>query len=236
MLNSQKYQKVFINEKKEDIHIHPRPDSFSIETIENFVDLCVGLGITKVGFVEHGRRVSKKHQGILNDIDDILRFSKCVEPVKKKYSVKGVDVKCGIEIDYSQDAGFMRSVLQDCNYSKQLDYIIGSVHGYSKKAYCEYLSAVLDLVETYEVDVLGHFLLSPDIIKYTSEIERILAVISRKHICLELNKAERYDCNNMHLKLYFLDMAIDHNVKFVFGSDAHNITELSINNNRKWFA
>ena len=232
MFSIRDYQHLLDEEIKQDIHIHPRPNCFCTAVIHEYVDFCIELGIKTVGFVEHGRRVNSTHQGVLIDINHINRFSNCIDTAKELYAIYDIKIKSGIEIDYSPDTKYMQNVIQNC---QGLDYIIGSVHGFGKKSYKEYLQATTDLIETNKIDILGHFVISPEIENYLSEIENILNILNAKQICLELNKAERYDCKNQQLKASFWDMVLAHNVCLSFGSDAHSITELIHNNSRSWF-
>lgn len=227
-------QKIFSFQNIEDIHIHPRPDCFSIDVLCHYVDLCIELGINKVGFVEHGRRILKNHQGVLNNKNDILSFAQIIETIKNKKKYQTLEIKCGIEIDYSTDSLFVEDMLRECAKVRGLDYIIGSVHGFSKKPYGEYINAVLNLISNYKIDVLGHFLLSEDIVNYWDEIKHMLDILHSKQIALELNKAERYDCKNPNLKKSFLHKVLLRDVMLVFGSDAHSYSELMKNNSRNW--
>ena len=218
----------------QDIHIHPRPDCFSINVLCHYVNLCIGLGISKVGFLEHGRRVLKNHQGVLNNKNDILNFVRSIEKIKNKKEYHALEIKCGIEIDYSTDSLIVENMLRECAKVPQLDYIIGSVHGFSKKPYGEYINAVLNLIRNYNIDILGHFILSEDSVNYWTEIEQMLDMLHSRQIALELNKAERYDCKNFKLKKSFLQKVLIRDVRLVFGSDAHSYLELIRNNSRNW--
>ena len=228
------YYHFFSKEAKEDMHIHPRPNCFFVDVICHYVDLCIELGIDKIGFVEHGRRISKKHQGVLNNENDVHKFVQSISTVKNQKKYQGIEIKCGIEIDYSTDSNFVRDMLQLSTKVKGLDYVIGSVHGFGEKSYKEYIYAVLDLVSNYKIDVLGHFILSEEIVNYWDEIFQILDILYRRKIYLELNKGERYDCGNIEIKIQFLKAAIIRNTSFSFGSDAHSYIELLMNNSKRW--
>lgn len=236
MLIKEYLQDHFIKETKEDMHIHPRPDCFSVNVLCKYIDLSLTLGIHNIGFVEHGKRISKNHQGILTTEDDIIRFAKAVETVGRNYASKNISIRCGIEIDYSDEASFVQNVIQMCNKTEKLDYIIGSVHGFSKKTYKEYLDATTNLIEKYDIDILGHFILSQDISKYNYEIDNIFNILRDKNISLELNKAARYDCSDKEIKSYICEKIIMNGINFSFGSDAHSYLELITNNKRKWFS
>ena len=233
-MDNKEYNIFISNETKEDMHIHPRPYCFSIDVMCRYVNLCMELGIVKIGFVEHGRRVSKIHQGVLNNENDMLKFVKCLSTVKAQKKYNDIEIKCGIEIDYSSDPNFVLDMLQQSAKVEGLDYIIGSVHGFDRKSYKEYIFAVLDLISNYKIDVLGHFRLSEDIDNYWNEIFQILDILQNKQIKLELNKAKRYNCGNIELKKQFLTAALTRNISFSFGSDAHSYTELIINNSQRW--
>ena len=228
------YKELIASQKIEDMHIHPRPNCFSPEVLSNYIDICMKLGINRIGFVEHGRRVMKTRRGILENKEDLICYMQAIRTVKKRYS--SIEIKSGIEIDYSEDSLFMQNMLWECSGNCKLDFVIGSVHGFGKRKYIEYINAVLDLVNNYEIDILGHFILKEEIVEYWLIVEEILKLLQEKDIALEFNKAERYNCKNIELKEMFLKKVFEYRVRWTSGSDAHSYKELVENNSRNWLS
>ena len=91
----------------------------------------------------------------------------------------------------------------------------------------EYLEDTITMLETYKIDILGHFKMKKDIVKY-SNIDRIIQLLRDKNIIFEVNIAPRYD-TTIENKRYIYNMIKLNNVRISMGSDAHSIDDIKRN-------
>lgn len=117
---------------KMDLHMHPRPSCFNLNTLLSYAKLACLYGFDVIGFLEHGIRFSNNHDSILKNKHDIYVFHNMCREIEKGLSLK---IYAGIEIDYYAELDNnheYKCYLEEINNS-EIDYIVGSVHGYGKK-------------------------------------------------------------------------------------------------------
>lgn len=207
---------------KEDFHIHPRPDFREANLIRRYIRELNYFGVKKIGFVEHGIRKSDNHKSILFSESSINDF---VNYIHKENEYDCHNIFAGIEVDYiGCDEQYMEYI--DMVSMSGIDYVIGSVHG-KYEDYNEYLEDTITMLETYKIDILGHFKMKKDIVKY-SNIDRIIQLLRDKNIIFEVNIAPRYD-TTIENKRYIYNMIKLNNVRISMGSDAHSIDDIKRN-------
>lgn len=206
----------------EDMHIHLKTGVTDINIMRNYIEKCRELNINKVLFLDHGNRMSPKHIPVLNTPEVIKRFLENIKKVKNEY--KDMDIKSGIESDFSYDEEFKDKELKNITESG-VDLIIGSVHGMSKADYKDYLKANLDMLKTYPLNIMGHLKLRKEYEDYKYLIEEIVKVASEKNIIVEINTSDRSRWNLRQLE-YMLGLFKKYDTKYTIGSDAHKIEEV----------
>lgn len=206
-----------------DTHIHPRPDCTNKEILLSYLQICREHRIRIVGFVEHGKRCNG-HETILNNLEKIEQFHNACQKLQKEWKNE-FQVFCGIEIDYFDNYAYTKKFLKEVQESP-VDFVIGSVHGKRLEHYEEYLDATLTLIESYEIDVLGHMQFSDDYLQYQDMIEKIFWTLNKRNIVFEVNLARRYGIvkrlEQLKKFLYKYD------VKITWGSDAHALEEMNV--------
>lgn len=212
------------NKKYVDLHIHPRPDCFDLPTILDYALTAYEKGLTTIGLLEHGIRISDRHKGVLNCVDDIEKFVMVCNQASNNVSI---EIGVGIEIDYFPNISNnieYKKYIEDISKSN-IDYIVGSVHGYDTKSVADYLSATLDLVDNYPISILGHFHINNINDFDEKKFDIILQVMKEKNIAYEINTADRY---SMQLEIFKLIMKKikSHSIPVVYGSDSHSLLDL----------
>ena len=172
--------------RKEDYHIHPRPDYRNVSLINCYINELNALGVEGIGFVEHGIRKSKKHKSIL---DSEIAINGFIESINNANINNNIDIKKGIEIDYFGCGNEYMEYIDMVSNSK-LDYVIGAVHGYYED-YNEYLYDTLSMLENYKIEILGHFKTVSNLENYT-DVDNVIKLLREKNIIYEINIAPRY--------------------------------------------
>lgn len=209
-----------------DLHVHPRPNCFEKEVLLQYARILHAKNHVAIGMLEHGIRFSSSHKGILLTQEDINSFISVCKDVAIKVSI---EILVGIEVDYICDEVNQKEYYDYLNMveKSELDYIVGSVHGYSGKRNKEYMLATLDMVTNYPITVLGHFHIWDEDELDVNLFERILSVMSTRGIAFEINSAPRYKMSKALTDIIYKCINL-YEVPVVYGSDAHDIIELKI--------
>lgn len=208
----------------EDMHIHLKKGVNNYGIMKEYIKKCIELGITKVLFLDHGNRISKKHTPVLNNEIVIDEFLKLIEKLKQEFNT--IEIYSGIEVDYSSDETFIKNELKLMN--KEFDYILGSVHGIKTLTKEEYYQSNINLIDTYPINILCHLRLYEDYLDYSNLIEEIVKKCSEKNIKIEINTSERAMWNFEQF-LYMMHLLRKYDAKYTIGSDAHSIEEIGTN-------
>ncbi len=163
-----------------DYHMHLRDEeeriSFSVESVERFVETAVARGVHEIGFTEHvyyfsqTRAVWDLPYQTERCVYDLDRYVDAVVEAKRQ----GLPVKLGLEVDY---VGGRQDELAAFLEPYPWDYLLGSVHWIDGLAvdqepgiwaaapvedvWRRYFAALAELVASGHVDVLAH----PDLAK-----------------------------------------------------------------------
>ena len=203
-----------------DMHIHIRDGYQDLNILRLYANKAIERGIAKVVFLEHGNRLSNKHSSILSTRHNIDVYKNTLN----KYHDSRLTVLSGIEIDYSDDLNFRKKTLELLDYGS-FDWIIGSIHSIKFDNKCDYYYAIIDLINNYKINCIGHIKLDDDYMDYQDILDKIVKKAHDKNICIEINTSDRSRWSEEQL-VYMLELMQKYNTKFIIGSDAHNYNEV----------
>lgn len=210
-----------------DSHIHLHTSTPEPVYIKSCLNMAKNVGIKRTGFLAHGPRLSPKHTSILNNADDLHYFRTAINGVKDDM----VDeIYVGIELDYSIPGVFREHTISMIKESKELDFVIGSIHHYDFLNYKDYVHAVLDLMETYPICIFGHLDVSENVANWKKYLDCIFRCAADKNIAVELNGHI-----NRCLPEKIIDAMCCNSVKYgvslTYGSDAHRLEDIGRSKN-----
>lgn len=228
--------------------------------LEDYILRAIELKLSGIGFSSHApiRFETEWHM----KIDNFNNYIYEIEKLISKYSTQ-IQIYKGLEIDYIRDY----RPLFDSNIP-ELDFTIGSVHYLGKlktgdlfcidnsqiefkkgleniynneikKLISDYYSSIIEMVQEYKVDVIGHF----DLIKklnqdnrYFDEAENWYREIVFDTIdklkdtdCIfEINTRGKYKCyiKEFYPSNWIIEHLINENMPITINSDAHQPDEL----------
>lgn len=236
---------------KVDYHIHNHFSPDSEEDSHKIVRQALEKGIKEICITNHPELHDKSTgKGIFDRREARERFRKIktdIDEAQKEYPA--IRIGFGIELEYVEEwMEDLAKFVQETNF----DFILGSVHivkginisshkfadeFYSKNdedtAYSAYFENLLKLVEWGHLDEVAHFDICkkygykfygpfrPE--KYKNQIMRILEVMVKKGIGLELNTNCMNDkCHEIFPHPTILRWAVEVGIRnFTLGSDAH---------------
>ena len=213
------------NTHMQDLHIHIRDCIGNPDKLQEFVDKGKNYNINEFCFLEHGNRISKKHHGFLDSYDSIDLMKETINNVINKN--RSVKIYNGIEIDYSHDKKFRKRTLELLRYGN-FDIVIGSIHSYRFENGIDYFNSILDMINNYPINIIGHIKLTEDWKEYKEILKRIINECSNKNIKIEINTSSRSIWNEEQFD-FMIDTIFKHNASFTCGSDAHHIDEIGAN-------
>ena len=208
----------------EDMHIHLKNAVFDQTLFNQYVQKCIAMKLEKVVFLDHGNRISSKHQPVLFDKTTIDEFNNRFLNLKKDKLNNKLEIIKGIEIDYSNNLDFRNETFKILKYGK-FDWIAGAIHSLKFDNYIDYLNCIKDMIENYPINVIAHIKLDDDYLQYENEFNNILSICNRKKIFIEINTSDRSRWNDNQL-YYMLKLMKNNKVKYVYASDAHKISEI----------
>lgn len=200
-----------------DMHIHIRKGLYDINELQKFIDIGKKRDIDTFVFLEHGNRVSKKHQGILKDYNSIDLMKDIIEKIKQRNPE--ITIYNGIEIDYSDDIDFRKETINLINYGN-FDYVLGGIHSIKFIEGKDYFKYIIDMLNNYKIDIIAHIKLMDDYINYKELLKEIMLLCSVKKVKIEINTSDRSRWNDDQLK-FMLNLLEEFEVTYTLGSDAH---------------
>ena len=208
-----------------DLHIHIRDIINGVSSFDEYILAEIENGVNEVCFLEHGDRISEKHHGYLVDDESASVLKNVVESAKAKYPK--LDIYNGIELDYSMDIDFRNRTLE---YLKKnnFDIVIGSIHCYKFNDGKDYFNSIIDMINNYPIDIIGHIKLRENWREYVNIIEEIIRLCSEKNIKIEINTSDRSLWNEEQFD-FMLSLMKQYNVNYTIGSDAHHLDEIGKN-------
>jgi len=204
------------NDIKGDFHVHSiwSDGADSIDTIARFAR---DIGHKFVGVADHSQSLK-----IANGLSEerVVKKLKEVEKINKKYS--DFRVLCGTECDIKSDGSldYPNKIL------KKIDFVYIGIHSSFKMKREDMTRRITKAMENEHVDFLAHptgrLIGRRD--PYDVDIEQIIDTAKNTGTFLEINSfPDRLDLGDIHAKL-----AKEKNVKFVLGTDAHYVDQLSL--------
>jgi DNA polymerase (family 10) len=199
---------------KGDFHIHSNwSDGF--EPIENLAKHAKKIGNEYIGIADHSQSL-RVAQGLSE-----VKVKKKIEEIEKiNKNQSNFRVLCGTECDIKADGSLDYSDM----VLKMFDYVGIGIHTNFKMSPKEITNRILKGMENENVTFLAHP--TCRIIgrrePFELDIEKIIDKAVETKTYLEINAfPDRLDLNDLHAKI-----AKEKNVKFIIGTDAHNINHL----------
>lgn len=205
----------------EDMHIHVRNGVEDYEILKQYICACMDNGINKMLLLEHGPRISEKHKSRLDSVEKIRKLKQNIEMAKKEFP--NAEIYCGIELDFSYDEEFKQRNLD--LLKENFDYVIGAIHSMKFCNGRDYLNVIIDMLNSYPIDIVGHMLLKYDWIECKDLIDTVLSIVKAKQVIIEINTSDRSRWDDEILK-YMLTEMKKKDVKFTIASDAHYLNEI----------
>lgn len=206
------------------MHIHLKEAIYNQELFNTYVKKCIDCGIKKVVFLDHGNRISNKHKPVLSTKETIDQLDKKISEFRRSDLNDKLKILKGIEIDYSTDLNFRNQTLEILNYGK-FDWIVGAIHSMSFDDYENYLEAIIDMLNNYDINVIAHIKKTNQYNIYDNLFGQILDICKKKKVLIEINTSDRSRWDDDQL-YYMLKIMKSHNVKYVFSSDAHKVEDI----------
>ncbi len=228
-----------------DLHNHTILCNHATESVDEYVQRAIELGIDEYGFADHApMNYDPKYR---MNISQKQQYEKWVLDAKEKYKDK-IKVLLGYEVDYL-DGYILDEVIKS-----KVDYLIGSVHFLKNKSdmwgfdnpefigvykskdidtiWVEYFDAIKAMAKTGLFDIVGHF----DLIKVFKFLPKkdirliakdALLEIKKSNMVLEINPAGlRKPINETYPSKQLLELAFELQIDITFGSDAHSVEQV----------
>ena len=228
-----------------DLHNHTILCNHAQDSVEEYVQRAIELGIDEYGFSDHApMNYDPKYR---MDISQKPLYEKWVLDAKEKYKNE-IKILLAYEVDY------LEGYILDEVVNAKVDYLIGSVHFLKNKndmwgfdnpefigvykskdidtIWAEYFAAIKAMAKTQLFDIVGHL----DLIKVFKFLPkkdiRIIARDTLKQIkdsnmVLEINPAGlRKPIGETYPSKQLLELAYEMNIDITFGSDAHSVEQV----------
>jgi DNA polymerase (family 10) len=202
------------NEVKGDFHVHSEWSDGS-DSLEAIATAAQEQGYSFIGVADHSQSLK-----IANGLTEDRVKKKCEEIQKLRKKFPDLQVLCGTECDIKSDGtlDYSNTVL------KQFDFVYIGIHTAFKMDKERMTQRIVRGMTNEYVDFLAHptgrLIGKRD--PYEVDIDRIIDAAKETKIRLEINAfPDRLDLDDVHVKL-----AKEHGVRFVLGTDSHNIANL----------
>lgn len=208
----------------EDMHIHLKDAIYNQELFEKYVKKCIDCGLSKVVFLDHGNRISVKHMPVLSTQEAINEFNKKILDFRASDLSKKIEILKGIEIDYSNNLYFRKETFDILNYGN-FEWVVGAIHSMKFDNYEQYLKAIIDMLNNYDINVIAHIKKTDEYYQYNDLFMKILSICYKKNVLIEINTSDRSRWNEDQL-YYMLKLMEEYNVNYVYSSDAHQYEDI----------
>jgi histidinol-phosphatase (PHP family) len=228
-----------------DLHNHTILCNHASDTIDEYIERAISLGIDEYGFSDHApMNYDPKYR---MDITQKKLYEKWVLDAKEKYK-KDIKILLAYEVDY------LDGYILDEVINSKVDYLIGSVHFLTNKndmwgfdnpefigvykskdidtIWIEYFNAIKAMAKTQLFDVVGHL----DLIKVFKFLPKkdirliakdALLEIKKSNMVLEINPAGlRKPISESYPSKQILELAYEMQIDITFGSDAHSVDQI----------
>lgn len=199
---------------KGDFHVHSKY-SDGTASLEEIADYGIKRGYEYIIVADHSQSV--KYAGGL-DVDTLREKIKRIRELNKHLESKGFRLIAGAEVDILQDG----SLDYPDEVLKELDFVIGAIHIWSKKE--DVTERVLKAMDNPYLDAIAHptgrLIGSRE--GYNIDLEKVLQKARDRFIFMEINAYfERLDLWDIWIR-----KAKDMGVVLYIGTDAHQIGQL----------
>jgi len=235
--------------KVPDYHMHTPRCNHAKGTIAEYAQAAVDTGLKEIGMSDHSPMPNGFDAAWRMDESELDSFLEELQAAQVKFKGQLV-IKAALEVDYYPGAEDYIQFLADYY---DWDYLMGSVHfigdwGFDnpnevarfetcdiEQAYCDYFKLVELSASCGLFDVIGH----PDLIKkfgyrapagsslvFDAE-NKMLEAVKEADIALEISSAGlRKPVKEMYPHASIVKRAVNLNIPFAYGSDAHSPAEV----------
>ncbi len=228
-----------------DYHVHTRLCNHAEGVMSDFVLRAIEIGLKEICFLDH---LTLQDQGkeLSMTPGEVPMYFQAVQVLKKKFADR-IDVKAGLEIDFSETHADMAA---DIVNTYSFDVIGGSVHfpeGFDvvrrsstwgnkgdytdedvNRVYSRYYETMSRMLDYDYFDILCHFDLAKKFGRkpsrsFDNEIIEILRKVKQKDLTLELNTSGyAHPAGESYPAPDIIKKCSDFGIRFVLGSDAHD--------------
>jgi len=203
------------NEIRGDLHVHSSW-SDGYESVETMAHQAKKMGYEYIGITDHSQSL-KVARGLSEE--RVIKKVNEIDKINKKFS--NFRVLCGTECDIKPDGklDYSDKIL------KKFDFVVAGIHTSFKMTPEDITNRTIKAMENEHVDFLAHptCRLLGRREPFELNMDRLFDAARETNTYLEINSfPDRLDVNDIHTKL-----AKEKGVKFVIGTDAHNLNHLS---------
>ncbi|MGC9204980.1 MAG: DNA polymerase/3'-5' exonuclease PolX [Candidatus Micrarchaeia archaeon] len=204
---------VKIEDIKGNLHTHTK-FSDGANSVEEMIEKAVGMGYSYIGFSDHS-----KGEHIANGMNDeeFERYFDYIDNVANRYNIKVL--KSG-EVDILKDGSLD---LKEKTLDK-MDYVIGAVHTSLRMDMKSMTKRIVNAIESGYVDILAHptdrLINEREPISF--DFDKVFEAAKENDVIMEINAfPNRLDLNDENIR-----KAMEYNLLFEIGTDAHRISHL----------
>ena len=206
---------VTLGDIRGDLHMHTT-ESDGRATLEEMAAHARDHGYEYIAITDHSKALA-----MANGLDEkrVVDFAAQV----RRWNASGPDIRIfsGLECDILRDGSM--DIADDA--LAELDFVIGSVHGYMNLEAAEMTDRLLRAIDNPNVKAIGHptgrVLLHRE--PFPFDFERVAEAAAASGVCLEINASpERLDLHANHIRI-----AKTRGVRFTISTDAHHPKHLA---------
>ena len=206
---------VTLDQIRGDLHMHTT-ETDGRASLEEMAEAAHQTGYEYIAITDHSKALA-----MANGLDEKRAVAFAHRVREMKNNEFGLRIFSGIECDIRRDGSMD---LED-DALAELDWVIGSVHGYMNLESAEMTDRLMRALECPHLRVLGHptgrILLHRD--SYPFDFELVASEAARRHVLLEINASpERLD-----LSAPLIRAGRAKGCKFVISTDAHQPKHLA---------
>jgi DNA polymerase (family 10) len=203
------------NDIKGDLHVHSNW-SDGLDSIEKIANYTKKIGYQYVCITDHSQSL-KVAKGLSEE-----KIDKKINEIQKiNNKITEFKVLCGTECDIKPDG----SLDYNNKILKKFDIVYAGIHTTFKMTPEQATKRTIKAMENEHVDILAHptCRLIGRREPLELDIDKIIDTAKNTDTCLEINSfPDRLDLNDLYAK-----QAKERGVKFVIGTDSHNLNHLS---------
>lgn len=203
------------NDIKGDLHVHSNW-SDGLDSIEKIANYTKKIGYQYVCITDHSQSL-KVAKGLSEE-----KIDKKINEIQKiNNKITEFKVLCGTECDIKPDG----SLDYNNKILKKFDIVYAGIHTTFKMTPEQATKRTIKAMENEHVDILAHptCRLIGRREPFELDIDKLIDTAKNTDTCLEINSfPDRLDLNDLYAK-----QAKERGVKFVIGTDSHNLNHLS---------